>query len=176
MLDYVLGNLIIHYSKTRILHPRQGFGDLFEVITEEHLLTNSTKLVYLLVGRAEVQSPPGSVIEALETLLENVSKEQPRVMTVLGAVLISPWDSITTRANIVEINQRMAKLAERDHHWLYFNSNHSVSLAGEPQKRFFDRDGKLNKPGCRFLAQGLVATSKAARMLQNYNDLPPKHG
>lgn len=174
LLDHVLGNMVIHYSRTRIIHPRQGVDDVLEIIHEENLLDNNIKLIYLLVGRADVFSPPVSVVHAVEKLLEGFSKLQLRVLTLVGAILVTPTDTQNMRTNIGEINAQLARLADRDHHWLFFNPNVSVSIAGEVQRRFFDKEGRLNKAGCRFVAQGLVATSKAARMVQNYHILPPK--
>lgn len=174
LLDHVLGNMVIHYSRTRRIHPRQGFEDILEIVREEKLLDEGIKLIYLLVGRADVYQSSGSVIISVEKLLEGFSRIQPRVLTVVGAVLSVPSDTHDVRANIREINLSLASLAEKDHHWLYFNTNLSVSVAGEVQKRFFDREMKVNKAGCRFIAQGLVASSKAARMLQNYHVLPLK--
>lgn len=174
LLDYVLGNMIIHYSRSRVLHARQGFDDVSEIISEEGLLDDAIKLIYLLVGRADSKLSPISVVRSVEKLLEFFSRKQPRVMTVIGGVIIDPTDSLEIRSNIQEINQRLASLAQNDHHWIFFDPNVSISIAGETQRRFFDKDRKINKPGCRFIAQGVVATSKAARMLQNYNVLPPK--
>lgn len=87
---------------------------------------------------------------------------------------MDPLDSPIVRGYIQEFNQNLAALAQQDHHWLFFDPNTSISVAGEPQKRYFDKDRKINKAGCRFIAQGLVATSKAARMLQNFGILPPR--
>lgn len=166
--------MVIHYSRMRRVHPRQGFDDVLEILREEKLLDDGIKLIYLLIGRADLDQSPGSVIISVEKLLEGFSRSQPRVLTVLGAILMTPWDSTSTKEKIKEINQSLSVLAEKDHHWLYFNTNVSISVAGEVQKRFFDREGRVNKAGCRFIAQGLVASSKAARMLQNYHILPPK--
>lgn len=174
LLDHILGNMVIHYSRTRVIHPRQGFDDVLEIIREEKLLDQGIKLIYLLVGRADVYQPPGLVIHSMEKLLGGFSRIQPRVLTVLGGILNTPADEFSISENIKEINRRLAELAGRDHHWLYFDPNVSVSVAGQVQKRFFDKEGRLNKPGCRFMAQGLVATSKAARLLQNYYNLPTK--
>lgn len=174
LLDHVLGNMVIHYSRTRRIHPRQGFDDILEIVHEESLLDDHIKLIYLLVGRADAGSSPGSVVLSVEKLLEGFSRAQPRVLTVIGAVLVAPSDSINIRTNIGDINAQLARLADKDHHWLFFDPNVSISVAGEVQKRFFDKEGRVNKAGCRFVAQGLVATSKAAHMLQKYHILPPK--
>lgn len=99
LLDYSLGNMIIHYSKTRVLHPRQGLEDLFEVIMEENLLGDTTKLIYLLIGWADISLNPGVVARNVETLLENVAKLQPRIMTVIGAIVINPLDPMSVRAD-----------------------------------------------------------------------------
>lgn len=174
LLDYVLGNMIIHYSNTRVLHPRQGFEDVLEVVREENWITDSTKMIYLLIGRADIQSAPGSILRAVEVLLNGLARIQPKIMVVLGAIIVCPSDTREMCENIFEVNRRLAKVADFDHHWLFFDSNASISLAGNPQKRFFDKDARINKAGCLFIAQGLVATSKAARMLQKFNELPPK--
>lgn len=145
-----------------------------EVIREEKLLDDGIKLVYLLAGRPDVSASPAAFGKGIEKLLEGMARISPRVMIVLGAVLMDPYDSSEIKANITDINIRLAKLAEKDHHWLYFNANVSISIAGNPQKRFFDKQGRVNKAGCRFIAQGLVASSKAGRMLQNFSVLPPK--
>lgn len=174
ILDFMLGNMIIHYSRTRVLHPRQGFDDLPEIIREENILDEFIKLVYLLMGRADILSLPGVTMASVKKSLDALSKQQPRVMVVLGAILVDPLDPINVRNQIQDFNQKLASLAQQDHHWLFFDPNISISVAGEPQKRFFDKDRKINKAGCRFIAQGLVATSKAARMLQNYSILPPR--
>lgn len=174
LLDYILGNMIIHYSRSRVLHARQGFDDVPEIIREENLLERGIKLIYLLIGRADGGLPAGSVLRSVEKLLDFLFKKQPRVMTVIGGIVLDPMDGPDIRSNMLEINQKLASLAQNDHHWLFFNPNASISVAGETQRQFFDRDRKVNKAGCRFIAQGLVATSKAARMLQNYNILPPK--
>lgn len=50
LLDHVLGNMVIHYLKTRVVHPRQGLDDILEIVKEENLITSSIKLIYLLVG------------------------------------------------------------------------------------------------------------------------------
>lgn len=174
LLDHMLGNMIIHYSRTRIIHSRQGFEDILEIVNEEKLLDNGIKMVYLLAGRADVSQPPGSVVRAVEKLLDGLAKIQPRILIVIGAILGGPADSMYIRNNLEEINVRLADLANRDHHWLFFNPNLSISVAGEVQKRFFDKEERVNKPGCRFIAQGLVSTSKAARLLQKYHVLPPR--
>lgn len=174
LFDHALGNMIIHYARVRILHPRQGFDDVLEVVREEKLLSDVVKLVYLLVGRADLHLSPGTTVCSVEKVLEGFSRIQAKVLTVVGAVMMLPSDSRSVRNNLVELNQRLARLAEKDHHWLFFDPNVSVSLAGEPQRKFFDREGKLNKSGCRTVAQSLVATAKAARMLQKYSSLPPK--
>lgn len=173
LFDHAIGNMVIHYSRTRILHPRQGLEDILEVLREEKLLDEDIKLIYLLAGRADSHLNPLAVGRSLEKLLDGISKINPRVMCVLGGVLMLPSDGEETRHNMAEINLRFAKTAVKDQHWLFFNPNLSVSLAGNPQRRFFDREGKLNKTGCRFVAQALVAASKAARMLQNFASLPP---
>lgn len=174
LLDYTLGNLMIHYSRTRVLHARQGFEDILEVVREEQLMANGIKLIYMLVGRADCSSPPGSVIRNVEKLLDGLTRINPRIMIVIGGVVMDPADSTNAKASVMEINQRLAKLAENDHHWIFFNPNISISVAGEPQKRFFDKERRVNKAGCRFIAQALVATSKSARMLQNYDLIPLK--
>lgn len=176
LLDHALGNMIIHYSKTRVLHPGQGFDDILEVIRVDNLLLEGTKLVYLLAGHASILQVPGSVVNHLEKLLEGMYKLNPKIMCVLGAIVILPDDGPEIRTAVHDINFRIARLAEKDLHWSFFDTNQSVSLAGQPQKHFFDKEGKVNKAGCRFIAQGLVATSRAARMLQNYAILPPKSG
>lgn len=174
MFDNILGNLIIHYSKIRVLHPQQGFEDILEVVREEKLLGEGIKLIYLLAGRADILHAPSGVTRNVEKLLHGLARIEPRIMVVIGAILIVPSDSKLIRESIHEINHSLARIAETDHHWVFFNPNISVSIAGEPQKRFFDREDKVNKAGCRFIAQGLVASSKAARMLQNFSYLPPK--
>lgn len=174
LFDHVLGNMIIHYSRIRVLHPRQGFDDIMEVTKEEQLLEDQTKLIYMLIGRADLHLSPGSIIHSVEKVLEGFSRINSRVLTVIGAMLILPSDSQLIRVKLNEVNKALARLAEKDHHWLFFDPNLAVSLVGEPQKRYFDREGKLNKPGCRIVAQSLVATAKAARMLQKYNALPEK--
>lgn len=174
ILDDILGNLIIHYSKTRVLHPRQGIDDILEVVREENLLDNGIKLVYLLAGRPDKSLPPVNFGHNVEKLLDGMAKIIPRIMVVLGAVIINPGDDWETKCNIVDLNSKLARIAEGDHHWLFFNANTSISVAGDPQKRFFDKLGRVNKAGCRFIAQGLVGSSKAARMLQNFSSLPPK--
>lgn len=166
--------MVIHYSRTRIVHPRQGFEDILEILREENLISQGIKVVYLLVGRADLLSPPLQVIKNMERLLGGMANLQPKIMVVVGALIVLPSDSLKERANILEINQKIAKMVERDHHWVFFNPNISVSIAGEPQKRFFDRENRINRAGCRFVAQALVATSKSARMLQNFDLLPPK--
>lgn len=85
ILDHMLGNMIIHYSRTRVLHPRQGFEDLPEIIREEQILDEFIKLIYLLMGRADVLSLPGSAISSVKKCLDALSRKQPRVMVVLGA-------------------------------------------------------------------------------------------
>lgn len=175
LLDYVFGNMVIHYSRSRVIHPRQSFEDMLELVREERLVSESIKMIYLLVGRADILSSSGSVIRSLEKLLEGFARIQPRIMVVVGAILVLPSDTMKERANIIEINQRIQGLTDGDHHWSFFNPNVCIAIAGEPQKRFFDRDRKLNKAGCRFVAQALVATSKSARMLQNFELLPPKY-
>lgn len=174
LLDYILGNLTIHYSRTRVIHARQGFDDILEVVREENLLANGIKLIYLLIGRADCFAHPGSVIRSAEKLLDGLTRINPRIMIVIGGIISDPADSTNVRTNAVDINQKLAKLAENDHHWVFFNPNISISVAGEPQKRFFDKEGKVNKAGCRFIAQALVATSRSARMLQNYDLIPLK--
>lgn len=174
LLDSVFGNMTIHYSSTRIVHPRQGFEDILEIVREEQLISHSTKLVYLLVGQADVLTSSGSVIRSVEKLLDGLAKIQPRIMIVIGAILLDPSDTIAARANILEINQKLGRLAEQDHHWSFFNPNVCITVAGEPQKHFFDRENRINKAGCRLVAQALVATSKSARMLQKFSLLPPK--
>lgn len=174
VLDHILGNLTIHYSRTRVLHPRQGIEDVLEVIKEEKLLNDGIKLVYLLAGRPDASVSPMTFSHNMEKLLDGMSKLVPRLMVVIGGVLMDPLDGRDIKTNITEINSKLAVLADSDHHWLYFNSNASISIGGESQKRFFDKMGKVNKAGCRFIAQGLVASSKAARMLQNFTYLPPK--
>lgn len=174
LLDHVLGNMLIHYSKTRVVHPRQGLDDILEIVKEENLILSSIKLIYLLVGRVDSLMSPGSVICSAEKVLKGFSRLQPRVMTLVGGIVILPQDSTEVRANITEINKELAKLIEKEHHWAFFNPNISVSIATVPERRYFDREGKLNKAGCRLVAQGLVATSKAARMLQGFSNLPPK--
>lgn len=174
LFDHALGNLIIHYSRIRILHPGQGFDDVMEVVREEKLLDDHTKLIYMLIGRADLHLSPGSIIHSVEKVLEGFSRIQPKVLTVIGAVLMLPSDNMMVKTKINKLNRALARLAEGDHHWLFFDPNVAISVAGEPQKRFFDREEKLNKPGCRFVAQSLVATTKAARMLQKYNMLPDK--
>lgn len=144
------------------------------MIREESLLSGGIKLVYLLAGRPDISMSPVVFGRNIEKLLDGMARIAPRIMIVLGAVLMDPADSAQVRSNILEINAKLAKLAERDHHWLYFNANISISIAGIPQKRFFDKLGRVNKAGCRFIAQGLVASSKAGRMLQNFAVLPPK--
>lgn len=175
ILDHILGNLIIHYSRTRVLHPRQGVEDVLEVIREENLLADGIKLVYLLAGRPDISLSPGTFGRNVEKLLDGMARIVPRIMIVIGAVLVDPSDGSQMLDNIREMNARLSRIAEGDHHWLYFNTNLSISVAGQPQKRFFDKLGKVNKNGCRFIAQGLVASSKAVRMLQNFTSLPPKN-
>lgn len=174
IFDHILGNMIIHYSKTRILHPRQGIEDILEVIREENLLNDGIKLVYLLAGRPDMSVSAVEFGHRVEKLLDGMAKIAPRIMVVIGAVLIEPSDSWETKVNIAEINSKLARIAECDHHWLYFNTNVSISVGGDPQRKFFEKSGKINKTGCRFIAQGLVSSSKAARMLQNFASLPPK--
>lgn len=174
ILDHKLENLLIHYSRTRVLHPRQGIEDILEVIREESLLEGGIKLVYLLAGRPDISVSPMTFGHNVQKLLDGMAKVAPRIMVVIGGVLMDPTDSPGTKANIAEINSGLSLLAETDHHWLYFNTNASISVAGEPQKRFYDKVGKINKAGCRFIAQGLVANSKSAQMLQNFSYLPPK--
>lgn len=174
LLDHVLGNMMIHYARSHVVHPKQGFKDILEIVLTENLLANGIKLVYLLVGRADILSLPGLVIREAEKLLDGLAKIQSRIMIVVGAVLILPSDSPRDKANIRELNQKLQILSEKDHHWVFFNPNVSVAVAGDPQKWFFDREGKLNKAGCRFVAQALVATSKSARMLQNFDLLLEK--
>lgn len=165
--------MTIHYSRTRVLHPRQGFEDIIEVVREENLLDSGIKLIYLLAGRADVHLSPFEVSRGLDKLLDGLAKINPRIMCVLGAILKLPSDTSDTQRRIDDINAKLAKTALRNQHWLFFDPNLSISLAGIPQKRFFDKYGKVNRAGCRFVAQALVASSKGARMLQNYSSLPP---
>lgn len=174
LLDFVLGNMIIHYSKMRVLHPRQGMEDILEVVREEKLLAGNIKLIYLLAGRADAHLGSGTVIQGMEKLLDGLIKINPKIMCVLGGIIMSPSDSPELMRNIGDINVRISKVASRDQHWQFFDPNLCIALAGVPQKRFYDKEEKINKAGCRFIAQALVAASKNARMLQNYGSLPPK--
>lgn len=173
LLDFAFGNMTIHYSRTRILHARQGFEDVLEVVREDKLLDSGIKLVYLLAGRADAHLSPSVVQMSLEKLLDGLVKINPKVMLVLGGILKVPSDTLETQKNVGDINVRLAHLASKDPHYLYFDPNLSVCLAGMPQKRFFDKMQRVNRAGCRFIAQALVGASKGAQMLQNYNSLPP---
>lgn len=175
LLDFVLGNMIIHYSKTRVLHPGQGLDDIAEILNEEGLFGQGIKLVYCLVGRASSHLGPSAFICLFEKLLISLARINPRIMCVIGGVILCPGDGPQDRENIIEINLKLARLAEQDHHWLFFNPNITLSFGGVPQKKFFDAKGQVVKPGCRVLAQALVSASKSARMLQNYAVLPPIH-
>lgn len=173
LLDFVLGNMTIHYSRTRVLHPRQGLEDVMEVVREENLLSQNIKLVYCLVGRADVLLAPAAFARLFDKLLLALARINPRIMCVIGGIVACPGDSNEIRNNVVEINQSLARLAERDHHWLFFNPNICLSFGGEPQRKFFDGKAQLVRSGCRAVAQALVAASKSARMLQNFGVLPP---
>lgn len=96
LFDHVLGNMVIHYSRTRIIHPRQGLEDILEILREENLLDGDIKLIYFLAGRADAIQNPLAVGRSLEKLLDGVSKISPRVMCVLGGILILPSDNEET--------------------------------------------------------------------------------
>lgn len=174
VLDFVLGNLKIHYSRTKVLHPRQGLSDVMEVMREEGLLAESVRLIYFLAGRADLHLSASAFGRSLEKLLDDISSLNPRVMLVMGGLVMSPNDTDDCKSNLVEINSKIAKIAEKDPHWAYFNPNFVLSLGGQVQKRFFDRDGKLNNQGCIVVAKGLVSVSKLGRMHQNFGVLPPR--
>lgn len=139
LFDHIIGNMVIHYSRMRFLHPRQGLEDILEVLREEKLLDEDIKLIYLLAGRADVHLDPLAVGCSLEKLLDGIAKMNPRVMCVIGGIMMLPTDNEKARVNLLQINQRLEKTAAKDQHWLYFNPNLTVSLAGDPQKRFFDK-------------------------------------
>lgn len=134
LLDHSLGNLMIHYARTTVIHPKQGFDDILELVREEDLLSKNIKLIYLLVGRPDMFSAPLSSIRSAEKLPEGFAKMQPKIMVVVGAVLVLPWDTPWEKAEILELNQKLWNVAEKDHNWVFFNLNICVSLAGEPQK------------------------------------------
>lgn len=157
-----------------MLHPGQGIDDILEVVDEESLLSDNIKLLYLLAGRSDSHLSPGVFGHNLEVLLEGLMKRKPRLMCVLGGLVISPFDGDNRIQSITEINGKIARVAEKDHHWLFFDPNSGVAPGCLPTKRFFDKDGLVNRAGCRIVAKGLVAASKGARMLQNYAVLPPK--
>lgn len=173
LMDYVYGNMMIHYSKSRVLHCGQGLDDILEVVKEYALLDLTIKLIYLLAGRADALLEPSAFVRGLEKLLWEFARLNPRLMFVIGGVVVTLEDNPQARDNIAEINLRVARLAEKDHHWLYFNPNSCLMLGGEPQRKMCDGRGQLVKSGCRVVAQALVAASKSARMLQNFGVLPP---
>lgn len=173
LLDHVYGNMIIHYARSRVLHPRQGLEDIFEVIKEENLIDSNIKLVYLLAGRADLHLSASAFLRGLEKLLYDIARMNPRLMVVIAGIVLAPDDPPQARTNLADINLKMARLADRDHHWLYFNPNNCLMLGGEPQRKLFDNKGQLVKAGCRVVAQALVGASKSARMLQNFGVLPP---
>lgn len=174
LLDFLLGNLKIHYSKTRVLHPRQGIDDVLEVVREENLLFPNIRVVYFLVGRADVHLSSSCFGKALDQLLCALWSLNPRLMLILGGIVMTTNDTEEQKVAIGEKNQRLARMADKDPHLLFFNPNIGLSLAGAPQKRFFDKDSKINNQGCAIIARGLVAAAKNGRLHQNYSALAPK--
>lgn len=130
-------------------------------------------LVYLLVGRADSHLSPVTFSWAYEKLLQGLARLNPKLMCILGGVLIWPEDAAKIKQNAEEINIRLAWLADKDQHWLAFNPNISLGLGGVPRRRVFDKNGRVLKVGCRALLQAIVAASKSPCMLQNYGVLPP---
>lgn len=163
----------MHYSITRVLHPRQGLEELKDMIRGTELNLENTRLVYFLAGRAEVHLSPAEFAKSLEQVLRELQRRSPRIMILLGAIPMFPTDSPQVRANILELNLRMARLADRDPHWLFCNINNVLTMGGQPQKKFFDSEGKVSKAGCRLVAQNVVAASRSARMQRNFDVLDP---
>lgn len=143
-------------------------------MAEEALLGPTIKLIYLVVGRADAHLSPVVFARNYENLLVGLARMEPRIMCVIGGLILCPEDSEQAKLNMSEINLALARLADKDPHWLYLNPNNSLGLGGQPQKRFFDKNSKVVKAGCRALAQALVAASKSARMIQNFAVLVPK--
>lgn len=169
-----MGNLKIHYSRTRVLHSRQGLDDIFEVVREENLLSPNIRVLYFMAGRADVHLSPSIFGRSLEQALRAIWNLNPRLMVVISGVIIAPNDADELKVAIMEINQKIGKIADRDPHLLFFNPNIGLSLGGGPQRRFFDKDSKVNNQGCSIVARGIVAASKNGRMHQNYSALAPK--
>lgn len=176
ILDHTFCNLMMHYSETIILHPGQSWSEILDLVNKGDINLNGIRLVYLLAGRADCHHAPSRVLKRVEELLRGLQSKSSRVMCLLGSVVLLPSDKLELQMNIKEINLHLAKLAEKDPHWLFCNFNSSLALGGIPQKRFFDKQGVVSTAGCRIVAKSVVAASKGARMQRNFDLLAPWMG
>lgn len=173
ILDFLLSNLTMHYSVSKVLHPGQGLEEIVELFKAGLLSLNNIRLVYILAGRADSHLSPGEFVRRLEVLLNYLHSVSPRVMVLLAGLIIEPTDSGDIAVNITEVNQRISRIADKNPHWLYCNPNTVLALGGVPQKRFFNKDGFVLKSGCMNIAKFVVAASRGARMQKNFDVLPP---
>lgn len=175
ILDHEFAQLKIFKSVTQILNSRQGLPEIAEMVLQDKLRVDNMRLVYFLAGRADAHLSSSAFTRSLEAILANFRWKNPRLMCLLCSVLITPNDTDDIKSGIADINRRLARIAEKDPHWLYCNINAAVSQKGVPNRKFFDKEGNLLRGGCISVAQAVTTTARIAKMQQEFDLLPPWH-
>lgn len=171
-LDYILNNLIIYKSISKHLKLNQGFGEIAEMLFQGVVHLKEFRVVFILAGRADLGQSPSVVAKSAETVLANMRWKNPRIMCLINALLHAPNDTDEQKLDIIEINRKLNKIADKDEHWLFYNPNPVLALGGIPDKRYFDRLGFLNRSGCMQLARAVTTQYRDAKMQQNFDALP----